>query len=70
MFEDIHTMKGMVHPTYRDACMTLGLLETDGECHEASQWAMTPSLRELFVTILTLCQASDSIALWMKNKEL
>ena len=30
-FEDIRTIDGVLHPTFKSACMALGLLNNDGE---------------------------------------
>ena len=30
-FEDLHTIAGVIYPTFRDACIAYGLLEDDGE---------------------------------------
>jgi len=42
-FEDIRTIDGVFHPTFKSGCMALGLLNDDGEWHdalnEASTWA-------------------------------
>ena len=32
-FEDIRTIDGVLHPTFKSACMALGLLNDDGEWH-------------------------------------
>lgn len=33
-FESLCTVDGVVHPTFRAACLALGLLEDDGEWHQ------------------------------------
>ena len=42
-FEDIRTIRDVLHLTFKSACMALGLLDDDGEWHaaltEASTWA-------------------------------
>lgn len=47
-FEDLHTVDGTLHPTFRDACVAYGLLEDDGEwvmCfQDASQMQTSSSL--------------------------
>ena len=66
-FEDIRTVEGFVCPTYKEACFRRGLLESDKEWHialdEASSFATTPQLRELFVTMLLFCEVSNSLEL-------
>jgi len=42
-FEDIYTIRGVLHPIFKSACMALGLFDDDAEWHaaltEASTWA-------------------------------
>ncbi|XP_031127705.1 ATP-dependent DNA helicase PIF3-like [Ipomoea triloba] len=56
-FEDIKSYKGVIYPTFRDACYARGLLDDDKEyidaIVEASQWSTTQSMRKLFVILLT-----------------
>jgi len=40
-FEDIRTIDGVLHPTFKSACMTLGLLNDYGEWHDALNKAST-----------------------------
>ncbi|KAK9054325.1 hypothetical protein SSX86_025403 [Deinandra increscens subsp. villosa] len=62
-FEDIRTVDGVVHPTYRSACKALNLLGDDIEwvesIREASQWKLGNQLRQLFATILMFCTVTD-----------
>ncbi|KAK9073129.1 hypothetical protein SSX86_007452 [Deinandra increscens subsp. villosa] len=55
-FEDIRTVNGVLHPTFRDACYTMGLLDDDKEYIEAIEEASFHGtgyyLRNLFVTML------------------
>lgn len=48
-FEEIQTVRWIVHPTYRSACNALGLLGDDREWHDAlnkaGQWATSFELR-------------------------
>ncbi|XP_010490026.1 PREDICTED: uncharacterized protein LOC104767743 [Camelina sativa] len=59
-FEDIRTVNGFIHKTYRDACYAAGLLDSDLEWRdamgEASNWATAAQLRRLFVTLLIYCE--------------
>ncbi|XP_047953329.1 uncharacterized protein LOC125199313, partial [Salvia hispanica] len=61
-YEEIRTVNGIQHATFRDACFALGLLDDDKEyidgIIEASFWASTDCLRKLFVTLLS----SESIS--------
>ncbi|XP_031097008.1 uncharacterized protein LOC116001261 [Ipomoea triloba] len=56
-FEDIKSYKGVIYPTFRDACYARGLLDDDKEyidaINEASQWSTAASVRKLFVILLT-----------------
>ncbi|KAK1414443.1 hypothetical protein QVD17_30187 [Tagetes erecta] len=58
-FEDIRTVDGQIHPTFRQACFARGLLDDDTEYVEAIQEASHAGsgyyLRTLFATMLT-CQ--------------
>lgn len=55
-FEDIRSVEGVQYATFRDACYAYGLLDDDKEyiegIKEASQWASSSSLRNLFATLL------------------
>ncbi|XP_031097006.1 uncharacterized protein LOC116001257 [Ipomoea triloba] len=56
-FEDIKSYKGVIYPTFRDACYARGLLDDDKEyidaINETSQWSTAASMRKLFVILLT-----------------
>lgn len=62
-FEDIRTVSGEVHDTYRAACEHLGLLQDDNEwstaLEEASGWATASELRSLFTHMLLYCEISN-----------
>ncbi|KAL4581203.1 hypothetical protein LXL04_017413 [Taraxacum kok-saghyz] len=62
-FQDIHTVDGVVHPTYMSACKALSLLGNDVEWVEsirvAAQWQSGNRLRELFVSIIMFCSVAD-----------
>ena len=55
-------MNGALCRTFKEACYALGLLNNDKEWNaavlEASQWASTRKLRELFVTITMFCEVA------------
>lgn len=72
-FETLRTTNGIVHQTFRDACLELGLLEDDNQWDLALSEAVFLShpiqIRTLFAIILTTCSPSDPIGLWNKHKE-
>jgi hypothetical protein len=67
-FENIRTVDGVIHPTYKLACKALGFLDDDNEwiecINEASSWASGTQLRQLFTTILTHCEVTSPKMLW------
>jgi hypothetical protein len=67
-FEDIRTVNGVVHPTYKSACQALGFLDDDSEwiecINEASSWGSGTQLRQLFTTILCHCEVTSPKMLW------
>ena len=67
-FEDIRTVDGVIHPTYKSACQALGFLDDDTEwidcINEASSWASGTQLRQLFTTILSHCEVTNPKVLW------
>ncbi|KAF7841731.1 uncharacterized protein G2W53_004029 [Senna tora] len=54
-YEDIKTVNGVLHPTFKDACYAMGLLDDDKEyvdgITEASNWSLGVYLRKLFSTL-------------------
>uniref|UniRef100_A0A803N417 ATP-dependent DNA helicase n=1 Tax=Chenopodium quinoa TaxID=63459 RepID=A0A803N417_CHEQI len=70
-FEDIQTVDGVIHPTFRSACHALGLLDDDNEWHEtlseASSWALGSQLRNMFCSILMFSKVSDPKQLWEQH---
>ncbi|XP_027166398.1 uncharacterized protein LOC113766402 [Coffea eugenioides] len=72
-FEEIRTVNGVVHPTFKAACQALRLLGSDEEWHnairEAANWQTGQQLRELFVTMLLFSEVSNPLDLWEKNWE-
>ncbi|KAG0588920.1 hypothetical protein KC19_2G278400 [Ceratodon purpureus] len=69
-FEDLRTVNGVVHKTFKDACNALGLLQDDGEwiqcLEEASIMRTGASLRNLFMVILSECNPSQPELLWQR----
>nr|KAJ0200517.1 hypothetical protein LSAT_V11C600318980 [Lactuca sativa] len=61
-YEDIRTINGTVHESYKDDCYALGLLDDDREyissIKETHHWAKTSFCRSLFVMLIT----SDSLS--------
>jgi len=72
-FADVKTVDGVVHPSFRQACLARGLLEDDREwvqcLTEAAHMQTGRQLRSLFAMILTECQPTDPIALWNNFRE-
>lgn len=72
-FQAIRTIDGTVCETYRQACLTLGLLENDQHWNttltEASLTNLPQQIRTLFAIILTTCAPSDPRSLWENHKE-
>jgi hypothetical protein len=72
-FEDIRTVNGVVHSSYKSACHALGFLNDDKEwidcIKEASNWASGMQLWQLFATILCHCEITDPKSLWESNWE-
>ncbi|XP_031116661.1 uncharacterized protein LOC116020321 [Ipomoea triloba] len=55
-FEDIKSYKGVIYPTFRDACYARGLLDDDKEyidaINEASHWSTAQSMWKLYGVVL------------------
>ncbi|KAI9091201.1 hypothetical protein K1719_028265 [Acacia pycnantha] len=73
-YEAIRTVDGVVHPTYRAACIALGLLDDDCEfvaaLKEASMWAAGRSLRTMFVSMLLCCCLTRPEVVWKETSQL
>ncbi|OMO58886.1 DNA helicase [Corchorus capsularis] len=73
-YDDIKTVNGALHPTFRSACNALGLLGDDKEwqetLNEASIWATAFELRKLFVMLVLHCEVAEPLKLlddyWLK----
>ncbi|KAJ9561459.1 hypothetical protein OSB04_006619 [Centaurea solstitialis] len=67
-FEDLCTVNGMLHPTFRKAALERGLIEDDNsrsQCLvEASVFQFPNALRRLFATILIYCELGDVCKFW------
>jgi hypothetical protein len=68
----LRTIDNIPHPTYKAACLALGLLEDDGEwdqcLNEAGQIQLGGQLRQLFAIILLNCQPAMPLILWDNHK--
>ena len=71
-WNDLKTVDGILHPTYKAACLALGLLEDDGEWNlclqEAGQMQTGGQLCLLFATILLHCLPAEPAVLWNNHK--
>ena len=69
--EEIRTWDKVVYPTYKEACYVAGLLEDDKEyiesIREASHWAQTEHLRDLFVTLLSQKELQTPLTVWLET---
>ena len=72
-FEDLCTVDGVLHPTFRDTCIAHGLLEDDGEwvtcLQDASQMQTGTSLRQLFASLLLFCSPTHPNKLWTQFRD-
>jgi hypothetical protein len=71
-WNDLKTVYGEQYPTFKAACIALGLQRDDREADltlaEAVQFQMPRQLRQLFATLLTYNTPADPHALWEKYK--
>src|SRR5438876_128456 len=67
-FNNIRTITGVQHTTFKAVCTTLGLLEDDREwidCFtEAVSHTIGTALQMLFMTVLIYSVITDPLALW------
>jgi len=67
-FENLRTVDSIVYPTFKGACIALGLLEGDGECvalfREGAQFMTGRALRHLFALALQYTTISNPLAIW------
>ncbi len=72
-FEVLHTVNGVVHDTFKLACIAFGLYVSDGEWNacldEVVGMQTCAQLRSLFVTILAFGVPSELRMLWDNYKE-
>jgi hypothetical protein len=71
-FDALRTVNDQLKPTFKEACIALGLLSDDNEWHqcleEAGLMATGHQLRVLFVTILIDCSPTYPRQLWDTHK--
>ena len=69
-FEQLRTVNGTVYSTFRETCQALGYFENNKDCEitlqEASSFATSFQLRELFVILLLNSAPTDPGDLWFK----
>ena len=70
-FENLRTVDGFLYPSFKEACIALGLLQNDEEwdqcLKEARQIQTGMQLRKLFATLLLFCEVTRPEVLWEKN---
>ncbi|KAL0446126.1 UNVERIFIED_CONTAM: hypothetical protein Slati_1740500 [Sesamum latifolium] len=66
-FEDLRTFNGIIYPTFKQVCAARGLLDEDNEWYEAlseaSTWASSVKLRNMFSTMLMVLEITDPVNL-------
>lgn len=72
-FSYLRTVNGVVHPTYQQAAMALGLLESDNQWElclsDAAVFQSAHSLRNLFCIIIAFCSPASPFELYSKFKK-
>ena len=72
-FEDIRTVEGTVCQTFKEACERLGLLESEDHwritLEEAVSTMMPAQIRSLFAVMVSSCELSFPLELWMAFRE-
>lgn len=72
-YENLRSVDGHVHPTYRAACQALQLLENDHHLtlalEEAAVSVSAGKLRSLFSIILSSCTPNNPIELWQQFRD-
>ncbi|XP_048435427.1 uncharacterized protein LOC125475105 [Pyrus x bretschneideri] len=70
-FDHLRIVDGILQPTFRAACTSLGLLGDDREWNnatlEAVVTASSSQLRQLFVTLVLFCDVADPSTLFQKH---
>ena len=72
-FDDLKTIDGTVMPTFKKACIELGLLENDDEWTECMNEAVLlgngSQVRDIFVSLLINCELKDPLSLYNESKD-
>ncbi|XGW24733.1 hypothetical protein V3C99_006300, partial [Haemonchus contortus] len=72
-FNDLKTVDGILHDTFKDAAKALGLMNDDSHydssLSEASGFHMPAQLRSLFISLLCFCSVTEPVVLWEKFKK-
>jgi hypothetical protein len=72
-FRNLRTVDGTVYPTFKDACVTLGLVQDDREhelcLSEAIRWQTGRQSRHLFATLLLFGTVANAVKLWEKFRD-
>jgi hypothetical protein len=67
-FENLRTINGIIYPSFKEACIALGLLQNDEEwdqcLKEAEQMQTGIQLRKLFAILLLFCEVTRPEVLW------
>lgn len=67
-FEELRTVDGVIHPTFQETCVTLGLLENDEQWRKqmetAAEFMMPRQLRQTFVITVVFSAPSDPATLF------
>ncbi|KAF7811769.1 uncharacterized protein G2W53_032745 [Senna tora] len=70
-YQDIRTIDGILYPTFKDVCYSLGLLDDDKEyidgIIEPSSWGSAIFLRHLFITLLFSNSLTNPQLVWQKT---
>ncbi|GFY41474.1 ATP-dependent DNA helicase [Trichonephila inaurata madagascariensis] len=71
-FQDIRKVNGQQYPTYKDTCLSLGLLEDDDQWDcmftEAALNCTAIQIRLLYAIVLTTCFLAREETLWDNHK--
>jgi len=72
-YEHLRTVDGREHDTFKDACITMGLLADDNEWDQALEkagvWASGRQLRDMFASMLMFCEVTNPRQLWHAHWE-
>jgi hypothetical protein len=70
-FSKIRTVGEHEHPTFQAACQALVFLDDDQDWSnaltDAAQWATPYQLRQLFITLLLICEVSDPLTIFRER---